>query len=154
MRRLLTSVVLGFALVAGSVPVRAASDPVIEGRTAGIELCPQSVCGYAVFVSIFDGRVGGIPRTFGTVSVAVTHEDLPDPGQSADITGGVWRIRLLGGRVFTGLVLSGELTNNGDDTFTVDAELLILRGGTGTFSFNGILSHQVFPPTIEGVLFQ
>jgi hypothetical protein len=46
------------------------------------------------------------------VAVAVTHEDLPDAGESADVTGGQWVIQLLSGRKLSGLVTGGTLISD------------------------------------------
>ena len=66
-----------------------ASDPVIEGRVSGIELCPQFICGNAWFTGIYWGEVGGAPAV-GTWLAAVNHDPLPKPnsGIEVDITGG------------------------------------------------------------------
>ena len=154
MKRLLTLPVLVLLLLAGTIPVQASSVPVIRGDVSGLELCPQSICGAAVFTGLFVGQVGVNPFSVGLISVGATHEDLPDPDQFADITGGVWSLRLLNGRRFTGVVTGGSLFNNGDDTFNVDVDMALVSGGTGTLSFQGVLSHQVFPPTLIGRITQ
>ena len=59
------------------------------------------------------GQVGGTPFSIGVISVAATHEDLPDPDETADITGSVWSLRLLNGRRFAGGVTDGSLFNKG-----------------------------------------
>jgi hypothetical protein len=37
-----------------------------------------------------------------------------------------------------------------DNTFTTRAFLAILSGGSGIVTFEGLLDHNVFPPTIAG----
>ena len=156
MSRGLASLVLLVVLIVGAAPVRADSIPIVEGLVSGIELCQQSVCGAAVFFGFYVGQVGTNPRAIGTMSVAVTHDDLP-VDDSAAITGGVWRLRLLSGRTLSGVVNGGLLSNpcNGsDNAYCVHVELEVLNGGSGTILFDGVLSHDVFPPTIAGTLSQ
>jgi hypothetical protein len=153
-KRLLSFSALAVLLLVGTVPVQASSVPVIRGDVSGLELCPQSICGAAIFTGLFVGQVGVNPFAVGLVSVAATHEDLPDPDEFADIIGGVWSLRLLSGRRFTGVVTSGSLFNNGDDTFAVNVQMLLVGGGAGQLTFNGTLSHQVFPPTLIGEIVQ
>jgi hypothetical protein len=130
----------------------AASLPVVRGVVSGVELCEQAVCGSAVFVGLFDGQVGWNRWARGIVAVGVNHEPLPAPGEYAAITGGEWALwvglRRLGGSV------SGSLFNNGDNTFTVTTVLTLESGGLGTIVFTGLLDHNVFPPTISGVMSQ
>ena len=140
-------------LVTGSVTLRADSLPFVRGNISGLELCPQSVCGAAIFTGLFAGQVGFNPAALGTMAVAVTHEDLPPPHQTAAITGGVWQISLIG-RTIRGVVTGGSLYNNGDNTFRVVVGMCITGGGLGTLSFSGTLSHAVFPPTIKGRISQ
>jgi len=153
MRRTLAALVLGGVLVAGTVSVRADSLPVIQGSVSGVELCPQSLCGSAVFVGIFQGRVGFRPNALGLISVAVHHDPLPElPGDCADITDGLWDLRV-GLRRFVGGT-TGELCYNGDNTYDVFVRMQLLAGGIGDMYFTGVLDHNVFPPTIAGVITQ
>jgi hypothetical protein len=140
-------------MLAGWVhPVRADSTPVIDTRTFGIELCPQSVCGAALFVGILQGRIGAYPNALGTFAVAVNHGPLPEAAMdSTFVTGGAFEIKV-GFRRLRGLVRDGIIVNNGDNTFTVRANLEITSGGGGTLVYFGILDHNVFPPTIAGTL--
>jgi hypothetical protein len=154
MKRRLAFVACAVLIVGASITARASSLPVIQGGVAGIELCPQSLCGAAIFTGIFSGQVGIVRHAFGSITVAVTHEDLPDSGQTAGVTGGVWQIKLLGGRKIAGVITGGSLHNNGNDTFHVIADMAITSGGIGTTTFEGTLSHQTFPPTIGGVISQ
>ena len=77
---------------------------------------------------------------------------LPEPGGTAIITGGLWNMRV-GLRQLSGPV-EGFLVNNGDETFAVITELTIASGGIGSIAFEGILDHNVFPPTIKGLMSQ
>ena len=153
-KRLLSFSVLAMLVLAGTIPVQASSIPFIRGEVSTLELCEQSVCGAAIFTGLFLGQVGGNPFSIGVISVAAKHDDLPDPDKTADITGGVWSLRLLNGRRFTGSVTDGSLFNNGNDTFDVRVEMEILSGGSGQLRFHGTLSHQVFPPTLIGGITQ
>jgi hypothetical protein len=147
---LLTAVLI---LVAGSRPVQA-SNPEITAQVFGIELCPQFICGAAIFSGVLAGQVDGNPPAFGTFTVATTHEALPQvAGAQSDLTGGVFEIRV-GFRRFRGVVSSGTLTKNLNNSFTVYAVLTITRGGSGDMNFLGTLDHTVFPPTISGFIFQ
>ena len=153
-KRHLSVFVLAVVLAVSAVTVRADSIPVIAGGVSGLELCQQSVCGAAIFVGVFRGPVGANTRAFGTIAVAVTHEDLPEPGETAAITGGLWVLQLLSGRSFSGAIAGGVLLNNGDDTFALDVRMPLLSGGVGELSFGGTLSHVTFPPTIFGAITQ
>src|SRR5215471_5548774 len=143
MRRALAPMIC-LCLVLVGAPVRAASFTPISAAAFGIELCPQSVCGAAIFTGLLNGRVGTM-RAGGSFAVAVTHEQLPDPGAKSAITGGVFDI-FLGGRAIHGLVTGGTLENLGNNTFMVTMTLMATDGRELTFE--GILNHNVFPPTI------
>jgi len=140
-------------LLAGSGSLVAVSRPVVQGAAEGVELCPQSICQAAIFVAQFQGQVGQTANAVGYIAVAATHDPLPDPYESAAITGGHWELTA-GRYVLGGSIAAGSLFNNGDHTYTVNATLLLLRGGIGTIYFEGILDHRVFPPTIEGTIRQ
>lgn len=129
-----------------------ASEPAITGHIEGLELCPQSLCGAAFFVGKFAGRVDQ-RRASGGFFVSIDHEPLPDPGQSANITGGEWTIRA-NLRLFSGEVLSGTIFNNGDNTFALEAVLQVTFGGSGEIFVRGDLDHNNFPPTINADLSQ
>jgi hypothetical protein len=145
------SAVVVFAML-GSSSARAASVPYVEGDVSGIELCPQFICGAAIFVGAFDGQVGWNRWTLGTVAVAVTHEPLPAPGDCAAITGGVWELRA-GRRRISGVV-QGQLCANFDNTFDVQTLLTILSGGSGQIEFFGLLDHNFLIPRISGTMTQ
>src|SRR5262245_6913655 len=146
-------IVLAAALLIGAATVRADSVPVIQGGASGLELCAQSMCGSAIFVALYNGQVGGNPNALGLISVAIKHEDLPEPGLTSNIKSGVWQLQLFG-RTIAGLATGGTLLNNGDGTFHVTVHMLITSGGVGRLSFDGELSHNVFPPSIKGRILQ
>jgi hypothetical protein len=144
---------IGLLCFLASLPLGAASRPVITGTISGVEVCPQSICDQAIFTGNYAGTINGKPAS-GVFLVGVTHEDLPDTaGGTSAITGGSWMIRTKN-RIFTGRIQGGTLTNNGDNTFTVSLTMEIERGGTGTLTFKGLLDHNDFPPTIVGTLSQ
>jgi hypothetical protein len=153
-KRRLSICLLLVTLSAGAVTLRADSTPALQGGVFGIELCPQSVCGAAIFVAAFNGQIGNRPAA-GTVTVAVTHDALPTlGGPPSAITGGVWSIQLLNGRKIAGRVTGGSLLQYASDLFLVAVDMEVDSGGSGTLSFNGVLSHRVFPPTISGTISQ
>jgi hypothetical protein len=127
-----------------------AATKALSGSVNGIELCPQFVCGAAYFAGSFSGSVGNIADT-GYWTVSIQHDPLPNPGESAAISGGDWNLVTGANGTLSGRVSGGTLTNNGDGTFTVDLTLKF-RGGYGSVGFLGTLSHNVFPPTITGTL--
>lgn len=129
-----------------------ASDPPVVGQLSGVELCPQTVCGAAVFAGTFQGTIGGEP-TAGFFWVAAQHESLPDPGSTSAITGGRWNISTAT-HFLRGRILGGTILNNSDNTFTIDVTLDVRKGGSGTIDFLGTLDHNVFPPNLEGALIQ
>ncbi|HEY4670408.1 MAG TPA: hypothetical protein VIH05_11585 [Tepidiformaceae bacterium] len=125
-----------------------ASSPSITGSIQGVEWCPQSVCGTANFSGYFSGKVGGW-WAWGVWTIYVNYDVLPAPGTSVPIWGS-WRLSTTRGS-FSGS-LSGTLTNNGDNTFSIAATMTVLVGGSGTISASGLLNHNVFPPTLKGYL--
>jgi hypothetical protein len=144
-------------LLAGTVSVQASSIPIVRGNVSTLEICQQaSPCGAAIFVGFFSGQVGFNPFAFGTIAVSANHESpLPAEGDSVNITGGDWSLRLLSGRRISGSVEEGStLTNIGNDLFEVNVEMKINDGGIGNLRFEGTLSHQVFPPTLIGRILQ
>ena len=153
MRRGFSWFALVMILTAAVVPLRASSVPAIQGAVAGVEFCEQATCGAAVFAGLFRGVVDG-RLALGTIAFAVTHQiPLPGPDETKLVTGGVWKIHLLSGRTFSGIVTGGTLHNNsGDGTFSVQTGMLIVNGGTGGLTFTGTLSHNTFPPTISGFI--
>jgi hypothetical protein len=148
-KRLASFSLLAVLFLVGTIPVQASSITPINGGVSALELCPQSFCGAAIFSGLFVGQAGTKPFAVGVISVAAIHHPLPPIDQFADITGGVWSLRLFSGARFTGTVTSGSLFNNGDDTFDVEVQML-LGSETTQYTFIGTLSHQVFPPTLIG----
>jgi len=149
MARRLSSLALVALLAGGAVTLRADSIPVIRGAIGGIELCPQSICGAAIFVGAFAGQVG--PRlSIGSFAVVATHEDLPAPEETSAITGGAWQIKVPYATI-DGSVAGGSLYNNGNNTFHVTVNMVF---GGGSLVFNGLLNHNTFPPTLTGQITQ
>ena len=147
MKRFLTPLALLFVLFLAA-PVRAASTPT-DANAFGIELCPESICGSAIFTGILSGTVAGVNTRLGSFIVSVLHDDLgPNPGDIASInSGGAFQLRA-GLRTIRGTITGGQLVTNGDGTFNV---LMQLVSSTGqSFLFVGVLSHNTFPPTIVG----
>jgi hypothetical protein len=130
--------------------------PIIQGQVSAIELCPQSICHVAVFTGLFVGRVGFNPSAVGLISVAANHDPLPTiPFVPVDITEGDWSLRLLSGRRIAGFVGEGStLTLVDTDLYAVHVEMGIDSGGAGNLSFDGFLSHRVFPPQLFGNISQ
>lgn len=126
-----------------------ASSPSVTGSIRGIEWCPQSFCGTANFSGYFSGRVGGW-WAWGVWSIYVNHEALPAPGNSVAISG-TWKLSTTRGS-FSGS-LTGTLTNNGDNTFTIAATMTVLSGGSGSIATTGVLNHNYFPPRVGGYLY-
>ena len=128
-----------------------ASSSTIAGEISGVELCPETACGAAIFTGTFQGTVGNQP-TPGFFWVAVQHETLPIAGISSPIFGGKWSLSTFWGK-FDGAVLGGSIFNNGNNTFNVSVTLE-LKSGTGELFGEAVLNHNDFPPTVEGKLFQ
>jgi len=134
----------------------AVSNPVIQGLVGGIELCPQFICGAAIFVGEFRGTLGNNPFARGIITAAMIHESpLPPANLDVDILGGSWEIKTLLRRV-QGRVVTGTIHNNNDDgTFTISAELELAPAGSGQkVYFQGQLNHNTLIPTWGGVLLQ
>ena len=152
MRRIVLSSLVAIMLAAGAVTLAADSRPVLTGGAAGIELCPQFICGFALFVGQFQGEVNSNPASGGFVA-AVRHEALPLVGQTADVLGGQWTITA-GRRVFSGDITGGTILNLNGTQYCVTMVLDIDAGGGGTVHFTGLLDHGPFPPTIAGFVTQ
>jgi hypothetical protein len=129
-----------------------ASEPAITGNIEGVELCPEFVCEAAVFVGKFKGQVDN-KRAKGGFFVAVNHDPLPGPLQFANITGGEWFLRA-NRHFFSGDVLNGTIFNNGDNTFTVEAQLQLTSGGSGEIIATVQLDHNVIPFEVDGDISQ
>ena len=150
-QRLSWFILLGVLLV-GAAPIHASSIPSIQGSVAGIELCDQAMCGSAIFVSIFNGQIGNA-RTIGTLTLSVNHPPLPGPDDPPIPIVGVWLLQPLFGHSLSGS-LAGTLDNNGDGTYHVVGLMQLASPGVGTAHFDGTLSHNTYPPTIGGHIFQ
>ena len=149
-----------FALLFLSATTTAwASTPAIAGPVSGIELCPQFICGAAIFVGGFQGQLGANPSASGVIATAMTHTDLPSVGgpPCATITGGVWELKTLFRRVrgtvqYGGTICLGIVPG----TFAVNATLEVTGGNfpvtEGLVLFQGFLSHNTPIPTFGGVL--
>jgi len=72
MKRSIAFAAIVLALGVGSRPAEAASIPVINVNTFGIELCPQSICGAAIFTGLLEGQVGSLREA---VDLALTRYD-------------------------------------------------------------------------------
>jgi hypothetical protein len=145
---------IGLAIFLIAAEPANASRPTIEGEISGVELCPEAVCGAAIFTGTFQGEVGN-DSTPGFFWASVQHETLPlDPKQPpAAVLGGKWSLSTLRGQ-FSGSVIDGVITNNGGNTFTVQLTLQLKRGGRGRLLADVLLDHNEFPPIAEGELFQ
>ena len=153
MPRRVVSTVLALVLAFSAVRLAADSKPALSGVVAGIELCPQFICGFALFVGGFEGELNSRPAS-GAFAATVTHDPLPAPLSSAAITGGQWTITA-GRCVLHGDVVDGSiLTLLSGTQFCVTMELEITSGGKGQLFFTGLLDHGPFPPTIAGVVGQ
>ena len=152
MRRAVLSCILTITLGFSTVTLSADSRPVVQGVAAGIELCPQFICGFALFAGQFQGEVNSRPATGGFVA-AIVHEPLPPINGIAQILGGKWTITA-NRRVLSGDVFGGRILNLDDTQFCVSMALDITSGGSGRLFFTGILDHGPFPPTITGLVTQ
>ena len=151
MRRVLLSALLA-GVLASTATLAAQSRPSLSGVVGGIELCPQYICGFALFVGQFQGELNGRDATGGFVG-AITHEALPAPGGSAAITGGEWTITA-NRRVLSGEVAGGSIYNLNGTQFCVEMTMNVDDGGRGQMYFTGLLDHNPFPPTIGGIVTQ
>ena len=153
-RLILASLFVAVALLSLIIaqPALAKSKPSITGNIQGIELCPQDWCGSAIFIGLFVGEVDG-EETKGVWWVAAEHQPLPEPGDSARITGGSWGLRA-GEDQYGGTVLAGSIHNNGNDTYLVQARLKVHTGGKGTIAVEALLDHNYFPPIVDGSMSQ
>ena len=158
-RAILSGVIL-LVLSGWARPAQAAI-PFIDVRALGIELCPQSLCGAAIFVGLLHGEVGPNPNALGTFALAATHEDLPTeqgeparlqptgPGGAFDIRFGLRRIR---GEVVTGFIFR-VFDDVGIDTNTFIVFALLLTSEGDLIEADVLLDHNVFPPRVSGRVF-
>ena len=98
----------------------ATSNPSLTGSVSGTELCPQFVCGSAIFAGSFKGTVNG-NSTNGSFWTGINYlSPLPSgtSHSSTTITGGTWLIWTTRG-TFAGNVANwGTITANGNNTFS------------------------------------
>ncbi len=151
MKRAICIFAFSLILACGSTSAYAATNPTISGNVSGLELCPQFICGAAIFAGGFHGRIGAFPNASGIVVAAMNHGTLPtEIGDSTPIyLGGVWQLQTLL-RSFKGIVLGGQITYIGGNRFHVTATLYLSSGGSGTLLFDGILDHNPLIPTFAG----
>lgn len=153
MARRMSLYLWGFLYFIASATAIAQTTPTINGRVTGIELCSQSLCGYAWFAGTFVGKVGDLGDTTAAWAVRVTHDSLNQANKGVtSVTGGDWILVLNGDVSISGTIdPGGTLTYRaGNNTFDVDLTLTISQGGSGKVSFDGTLNHSVFPPPITG----
>jgi hypothetical protein len=152
MRRIAAAGIVAIVLALGGIRLSADSHPALSGGAAGIELCPEFICGFALFVGQFEGAVNSKPAS-GAFVAAVVHDDLPPVQGNAAITGGQWTITA-GKKEFSGDVVDGNIFNFNGTQFCITMTLQINSGGTGEIYFTGLLDHGPFPPTIAGFVTQ
>lgn len=145
MRR--ATILLTVVLVVSLSTLLAAATTVV-GHVAGRELCPQSICGAAVFVGDFVGQINSRPAR-GIFGAGINYtEPLPTlVNDTTPITGGTFVIYIRRATV-SGAVTSGEIEALAGNMFQISLTMAI--DGGGTQAFVGILDHNVFPPTIVG----
>jgi hypothetical protein len=152
MKKIICAFVLCLVFGLGVTAAQAATPVPIDGQVAGIELCPQFICGAAIFAGGFQGKIGINPNAAGVIAAALTHGDLPtEVGKSAPIYTGVWELRSLLRR-FSGIVAGGQIVYLGDNRFHVTATLILTSGSTGAITLDGILDHNPTIPTFGGSL--
>lgn len=152
MRRAVLPTILAILVGFSAIKLSADSRPVLSGVAAGIELCPQFICGFALFVGQFEGEVNSRPAS-GAFAAAVVHDPLPAVGETAAVTGGDWIITA-GRRTFSGNVVGGTILNLNDLQYCISMTLEVTDGGRGELFFSGVLDHGPFPPTIAGFVTQ
>jgi hypothetical protein len=138
-------------------PVSAAPDSQalpqgIDVLIEGPELCPQSVCGAAIFVGGFRGRVDWNPSATGLFWSAVNHDPLPTvlggtadliPNPDRAVDWALWGLPAHEGKVEGGTltcVMIDPANGNACVVFAIAAALSIDGGGTACF--NGYLDHR------------
>lgn len=152
MKRTVLAAILACVLAASAVSLSADSRPALAGQVAGIELCPQFICGFALFVGQFEGELNSRDAS-GSFVGAITHEPLPGVFGTADLTGGQWTITA-NNRVLQGSVAGGSIFNIDGTRYCVEMAMNITSGGRGQLYFTGLLDHNPFPPTIGGLVTQ
>jgi hypothetical protein len=144
--------VFGLAFVLCASVAQAASVPSIDGQVAGLELCPQFICGAAIFAGEFQGKIGANLDASAGMIAALTHGDLPtEIGDSTPIYKGVWELKTPFRRI-SGAVLGGRIVYIGENRFHVTATFVLINGGSGILTLDGILDHNPLIPTFGGSL--
>ena len=146
MKRAISVLVIGLMLAIGSTTALAATVPLpVTAAASGIELCPQFICGIAIFTGIVQGQIGNNPNAFGTVTVALNHTDLPTAANPtpAQITKGIWQLQK-----YSGTVIGGLITLKEDKLFRV--QILMKATDGRTLYFDGTLDHHPLIPTVKG----
>ena len=135
------------AMLANSTAVAAL--PSDTGKILGIELCPQSVCGAAVFVFEFQETSGRERR--GSGWIALKHDPLPGVGDIAYITDGVGAL-WIGWQRFSVVGVTGCLYGDTSELFEVylQFDLCNWRAQCTPHEFFGGLSHETLIPMIGG----
>ena len=138
MKRIVLAASLASFVAASAVTLTADSRPALTGKVAGIELCPQFICGFALFVGEFEGELNSRDAS-GAFVGAITHEPLPDVFESANLTGGSWTITA-NRRVIQGEVAGGAIYSIDGTQFCVEMVMEITSGGRGQLHFTGLLA--------------
>jgi hypothetical protein len=137
---------------APAAPVSEALPQGIDVLIEGPELCPQSVCGAAIFIGGFRGRVDWNPSATGLFWTAVNHEPLPTvlggssdliPNTDRDVDWALWGLPSHEGKVEGGAltcVMIDPANGNACVVFAIVADLSIHGGGTACFK--GYLDHR------------
>jgi hypothetical protein len=147
-KRALTSAAILVILTCGARPAQAASIPFINVNAFGLELCPQSICGAAIFVGLLQGQVGLNPNAVGTFAVAVTHTDLPTTENPFTVlTGGSFDFRFFLRRIRGSVVPGGFLFEVVPNKFIAVAELQP-DDSDRLLDAMILLDHTTFPPTV------
>lgn len=152
MKRTVLAAIFACVLAASAVSLSADSRPALAGQVAGIEVCPQFICGFALFVGQFEGELNSRDAS-GSFVGAITHEPLPAVFGTADLTGGQWTITA-NNRVLQGRGGGGSIVNIDGSRYCVEMAMEVTSGGRGQLYFTGLLDHNPFPPTIGGLVTQ
>ena len=150
-----------FLIVLATSPTLQASEPAIEGQVSGIELCPQFICGNALFTGVYLGEVEGAPA-LGTWFAAINHQPLPELGEDAvAINGGEWSLRTW---VFRGFFPARKRFSGDFGVGTLRAEpgnfyralvpMTITSGGSGPIDLDLLLDENSLPQPVNGTLTQ
>ncbi len=138
-----------------------ASEPAIEGRVSGIELCPQFICGNALFTGVYRDEVDGVPA-LGTWFAAINHEDLPELGEDpVAINGGSWNLRTWvfrgffpSRKSFRGDFEAGTLTAQPGNFYQALVPMTVTSGGSGPINLDLLLDENSIPQPVNGTLTQ